>query len=130
MSALGEDLAGRLEALLAALDALGVSRRSGVASRAERLADGVLAADPVILAAVASLVDLDDADDARSPLGVALAGAADDVVTQAFAAAVLEVSRPRVVALVNEGKLDAVDADGVRAVTRASLAARLEALAG
>src|SRR5205085_5244239 len=97
--------AARLEALLAALAALGVSRRSGVDSGAERLAGGILAGDPATLAAAAALVDLDDADDARSPLGVALAATEPDAVPQAFAAAVLGVSRPRVVALVNEGKL-------------------------
>lgn len=124
------EIAERIDALADALDGLGVARppaHTRVVRQAERLAAELRAGERGAIKRLGALVDLDDVDDARSSLGIALAGVSGDVVPQAFAAAVLDVSRPRVVALVNEGRLEAVETDGGRAVRRSSLAARLAA---
>ncbi len=127
---LAADIVGRIDALAVALDGLGVARppaRARIIHQAERLAAELRAGERGAIKRLGALVDLDVAEDARSPLGVALGAVDGGVVSQAYAAAVLEVSRPRVVALVNEGRLDAVETDGGRAVRRSSLAARLAA---
>jgi hypothetical protein len=133
------DIAGRLTQLVDAVDALlGADLISAggrvlvgrIADRAGRYAAGLTGTDPKAkaraAAAVGQLVDLDDPADAGTPLGIAVGLTTDEAVTQAHAAEVLGVSRARVSVLVNTGRLDLVDVDGVRQVTRASVAARLD----
>jgi len=134
------DLAARLAEVVGVVDdLLGLDAGDAIAAlhaqidgHAATLVDELVGDDPitaeVVAERVARLVDLDDVDDARSPLGITLGLTRDDPVSQAWAADVLGVSRARVNALVNAGKLAlVVDADGTRCVTRSSVAARLDA---
>jgi hypothetical protein len=137
--ALVADVAGRLTELIDAVDELlgsdliavgGPQLVGRVHERAHRFAAGLAAGDPDVArraaAAVGRLVDVDDVDDARTPLGIAVGVTRSDPVTQAFAAAVLGVSRARVNVLANCGRLRVVETDeGGRMVTRADVAARL-----
>lgn len=132
------DIAGRLTQLVDAVDELlgadlipaGPALVDRVAGRAARLAAAITSDDRKARAAAAAalgqLVDLDDPADAGTPLGIAVGLTATDAVPQVHAAEVLGVSRARVSVLVNGGRLDLVDVDGVRWVTRASVAARLD----
>ena len=137
--ALTADIAGRLTQLVDAVDELlggdlialgGRQLVDRVAARAGRLAAAITSDDPKTrtraAAALGQLVDLDDPADAGTPLGIAVGLTATDAVPQVHAAEVLGVSRARVSVLVNNGRLDLVDVDGVRQVTRASVAARLD----
>lgn len=141
MSELAADIERRLTELLTAVDdllgdeLLALDGRPlvdqlgyRVADRAARLAAAVTGADTKsrarAIASLGQLVDLDDPADAATPAGIALGQHATDTVTQVYAAAVLGVSRARVNVLLKTGRL--AEADD-RAVTRASLAARLAA---
>lgn len=134
MNPLERDIYRRLELLVDQVDLLlgddlvdRQLRHDRLASRARQYA-GQLVGDAAKLAAqtaidLGPLVDLDDPDDAASPLGVACALTFEQLaVSQAAAAQLLGVSRARVHALLAEGKLDRVDGNQV---TRASIARRL-----
>jgi hypothetical protein len=132
---LAADIEWRLTDLIATVDDLiGLDDRATPARVAEAvtgLVDDLTGlTTPVVdrrraVESAGRLVDLDDPDDARSPLGIVIGLTRVDAVTQSFAAAVLGVSRARVNVLTHSGRLVVVDVDGVRCVTRSSLAARL-----
>jgi hypothetical protein len=135
---LTRDLADRLTGLIRSVDELlgadlitpsGPELVARVRVRAETYAANLAAGGPAAARAakdLLQLVDLDDVDDARTPLGIAVGATRPDAVTQAFAAAVLGVSRARVNVLANSGRLRIVETDeGGRMVARADVATRL-----
>jgi hypothetical protein len=131
------DLIGRLTAVVDVVADLTGADAGGLNRRARAAAPGLIAAltgpDPEqarsARAGLERLVDLDDPVDAGSPLGITLGRDRDDVVTQAWAADALGVSRARVAALAGTGQLTVVEIDGTRLVSRASVADRLAARA-
>lgn len=137
---LTRDIAHRLTGLIETVDTVlgsdlitptGRQLVHRVHERAETYAANLTGARPAAARAakdLAQLVDLDDVDDAASPLGIAIGLTRPDAVTQAFAAAVLGISRARVNVLANAGRLRIIETDdGGRMVARADVAARLAA---
>jgi hypothetical protein len=133
MSPLADDIGERLHLQVGALvrlvgvDVADLIPASRVRPAAEQLAAALCSPDhrEAAQAAIdsAPLVDLDDPNDAASPLGIAIASTTGyDEVGATDAARLLRVSRARVYALLDAGRLDRGPTGGI---TRASIARRL-----
>jgi hypothetical protein len=123
MTPLAADIYGRIDRRLFALtclgiDVLGSHMAQSLLTVSDQLAAQLVGCDPNEAAQtaidLADMVDLDDPQDAASPLGIAVALTFEGVaITQAHAARLLGCSRQRVSALRAEGKLTGPDSSHV-----------------